>query len=59
MHTDGVKHNELTNSTALKDVPKLTKFFPRKRVTKDSLPKSAGLPKKRRKIISCPVFFFF
>ena len=32
MHTDGVKHNELTNSIALNDVPKLTKFFKKKGV---------------------------
>ena len=51
MHTDGVKHIELSNSTALKDVPKLTKFFSKKRVNKVSLPKRASPPKNVRKLL--------
>ena len=30
MHTSGVKHNELTNSKALKNCKKFTKFFAKK-----------------------------
>ena len=29
-HTDGVKHNDLTNSKVLKNCQKVSKFFPKK-----------------------------
>ena len=42
MHTDGVKHNELANSKALKNIHKLTIFFKKRKDNTISFP-----PKKR------------
>ena len=57
-HIDSIKHTELANSTALKDVPKITNFFTKKQVNKISLPQRACPPKKRKKIITCPGFYY-
>ena len=56
LHTNGVKHNELTNSTALKDVPKLTKFFPKKGCLKIHFPTVLVCPKNTRKLLLVLVF---
>ena len=47
MHTDGVKHNELANSKALKNTPKLTKFFKKRKDNTNTLSKKIAPPKKR------------
>ena len=54
MHTDGVKHTELANSKALKNVPELTKFFKKRKDITNTSSKSVASPKKRPKMITCP-----
>ena len=39
MHTDGVQHNQLANSKALKNIPKLTTFFKKEKTTQICFPK--------------------
>ena len=58
MHTDGVNHNELANSKALKNIPKLTKFFKKRKDITNSFPQKIASPKKRPKIITYPGFHY-
>ena len=39
MHTNGIKHNELANSKALKNTPKLTTFFKKRKDNTNFSPK--------------------
>ena len=58
MHTNGVKYNELTNSTTLKNIPKLTTFFKKRKDNTNLLPQKDDSPRKRPKIITCPGFHY-
>ena len=58
MHTDGVKCNELVNSKALKNIPKLTTFFKKRKDNTNLLSQKNALPKKRPKVITCPGFHY-
>ena len=42
----------------MKSVPKLTKFFKKRKENTNSLSKSIALPKKRPKIITCQGFYY-
>ena len=57
IHTDGVKHSQLCNTNALKNVPKLITFFKTKQNDNNLSPKPSTPPKKRPKTISCPGFY--
>ena len=57
-HTDGVKHNESTNSKVLKNCQNLTKFVPKKRLIEKTSQQSTAPHKKRNKIISCLGFYY-
>ena len=50
MHTGGVKHNELANSKALKNIPKLTTFFKKRKEKTNSFPPKNDSSKKRPKL---------
>ena len=57
-HTDGVKHNDLTNSKVLKNCQKVSKFFPKKRLIEKTPQQSTASPKKHNKIISYQGFYY-
>ena len=58
MHTDGVKHKELANSDAVKNIQKLTTFFKRKSDSTNEASKSVSPAKKQHKTVSCPGFYY-
>ena len=55
-HTDGVRHSQLSNTNALKNVSKLTTIFKTKTDDNNSLPKTTTPPKKRPKTMFCQGF---
>ena len=57
IHTDGIKHTQLSNANALKNVPKITNFFQTKQNDNNSSQKTTTPPRKRQKKILVQVFF--
>ena len=56
IHTGGVKHTQLSNNNALKNVPKITNFFKTKQNDNNLSPKPGTPPRKCLKTNSCPGF---